>query len=186
MKLHYTLITALIISSFLTACDDKKPINTANQNIAAGIKDASASTSGLPTYTGVGGHNLANNVQGMNSGTDVDDPNAPKTKVIYFMLDSSEIQPDYVPIVKAHAQYLVANPSLKIVLEGNTDERGSREYNIALGEQRARSVSNLLTAQGVASNQLQVVSYGEEKPAAIGGDESAWEQNRRVEIVYQR
>jgi peptidoglycan-associated lipoprotein len=185
MKLHHTLVTVLITGCFLTACDDTKPISTANQNAVAGIKDASA-TSGLPTYTGVGGSNLANNTQGMNSGTDFDDPNAPQVKVIYFTLDSSEIQPDYVPIVKAHAQYLVANPSLKIVLEGNTDERGSREYNIALGEQRARSVANLLTAQGVASNQLQVVSYGEEKPAVMGGDESSWEQNRRVEIVYQR
>jgi peptidoglycan-associated lipoprotein len=101
------------------------------------------------------------------------------------MLDSSEVQPDFVPIITAHAQYLVANPSLRIILEGNTDERGSREYNIALGEQRARSVANMMKAQGVGESQLQLVSYGEEKPAATGSDESAWEQNRRVELVYQ-
>jgi len=81
---------------------------------------------------------------------------------------------------------LVANPSIHIILEGNSDERGSREYNVALGEQRARSVANMMKAQGVSDSQLQTVSYGEEKPAAMGNDESAWEQNRRVEIVYVR
>jgi peptidoglycan-associated lipoprotein len=70
-------------------------------------------------------------------------------------------------------------------LEGNTDERGSPEYNIALGEQRAKSVAGMMKVQGVSENQLNIVSYGEEKPAAFGSDESAWEKNRRVEIVYQ-
>ena len=101
------------------------------------------------------------------------------------MLDSSEIMPDFLPVIAAHAQYLVANPSQKITLEGNADERGSREYNIALGEQRAKSVASKMKVQGVSENQINVVSYGEEKPAAFGNDETAWEKNRRVEIVYQ-
>ena len=78
----------------------------------------------------------------------------------------------------------VANPSQKITLEGNTDERGAPEYNIALGEQRAKSVAGMMKIQGVSETQLNIVSYGEEKPAAFGNDESAWEKNRRTEIVY--
>ena len=100
------------------------------------------------------------------------------------MLDSSEVMPDFVPVIAAHAQYLIANPSQHITLEGNADERGSREYNIALGEQRAKSVSGMMKARGVSESQLQIISYGEEKPAAFGSDEAAWEKNRRVEIVY--
>jgi peptidoglycan-associated lipoprotein len=126
-------------------------------------------------------------MNGMGEGSgEYNDPNSPQAKVIYFMIDSSDVQPDFVPVVNAHAQYLVANPSIHIILEGNSDERGSREYNVALGEQRARSVANMMKAQGVSDSQLQTVSYGEEKPAAMGSDESAWEQNRRVEIVYVR
>jgi peptidoglycan-associated lipoprotein len=101
------------------------------------------------------------------------------------MLDSSEIMSDFTPVIAAHAQYLIANPGQRITLEGNGDERGSREYNIALGEQRAKSVASIMKVQGVPENQLDIVSYGEEKPAAFGNDESAWEKNRRVEIVYQ-
>ena len=100
------------------------------------------------------------------------------------MLDSSEVMPDFIPVINAHAQYLVANPSQKITLEGNTDERGAPEYNIALGEQRAKSVAGMMKIQGVSETQLNIVSYGEEKPAAFGNDESAWEKNRRTEIVY--
>jgi peptidoglycan-associated lipoprotein len=101
------------------------------------------------------------------------------------MLDSSQVMPDFVPVIAAHAQYLIANPGQHITLDGHADERGSREYNIALGEQRAKSVANMMKVKGVSENQLQIVSYGEEKPAVFGSDESAWEQNRRVEIVYQ-
>lgn len=184
MKINKTFLAVLLISCLITACDDKKPVTTnGTQNAASGIKDASAATTGLNNA------NVA--MQGMpnvngNNLTDYNDPNSPQPKIIYFTLDSSDIQPDFVPVVQAHAQYLVANPSLHVLLEGNTDERGSREYNIALGEQRARTVANMLMAQGVSETQIQIVSYGEEKPAAMGNDESAWEQNRRVEIVYQR
>lgn len=189
MKLNIKLVALLITISLLSACsDDKKPISATDgsQNAANGVKDAS--TSGLNNASGMNVQSIPGdmNAANMGNGTEINDPNSPQPKVIYFMLDSSEIQPDYVAVVKAHAQYLVANPSLHMLLEGNTDERGSREYNIALGEQRARSVANMLMAQGVSETQLQIVSYGEEKPAATGNDESAWEQNRRVELVYTR
>jgi peptidoglycan-associated lipoprotein len=190
MKLTKTLVALMISASLLSACsDDKKPIDITNgsQNAPkAGINDAS--TSGLNNGTGLNAQGMPNGMNGadMTGSGEYNDPNSPQAKVIYFMLDSSEVQPDFVPVVIAHAQYLVANPSIHIILEGNSDERGSREYNVALGEQRASSVANMMKAHGVADSQLQTVSYGEEKPAAMGSDESAWEQNRRVEIVYTR
>jgi peptidoglycan-associated lipoprotein len=189
MKLNKTLIALLISTSLLSACsDDVKPISATDgsKNASSGINDAA--TSGLNNNAGLNAQGLSGNsanAGNLSGDGDINDPNSPQVKVIYFMLDSSEVQPDFVPIITAHAQYLVANPSLRIILEGNTDERGSREYNIALGEQRARSVANMMKAQGVGESQLQLVSYGEEKPAATGSDESAWEQNRRVELVYQ-
>ena len=88
------------------------------------------------------------------------------------------------PIIEAHAGYLAAHPNARVILEGHTDERGSREYNLALGERRSIAVRQMMTVLGVSPDQIQVVSYGEEKPAAEGHDEEAWRLNRRVEITY--
>ncbi|GAB6068720.1 hypothetical protein JCM13664_20410 [Methylothermus subterraneus] len=106
-------------------------------------------------------------------------------RVIYFDFDSAQIRSEFVPIIEAHARYLVAHPEAKVVLEGHTDERGSPEYNIALGEARAKSVAKLMELQGASSNRINLLSYGEEKPVATCHDESCWSQNRRVEIVYR-
>jgi peptidoglycan-associated lipoprotein len=136
--------------------------------------------------SGMAGSGVSNGDYASTLGPEFNDPNNPLSKrTVYFMLDSSEVMPDFVPIIAAHAQYLVANPVQRITLEGHGDERGSREYNIALGEQRAKAVAGMMKVQGVSENQLQIVSYGEEKPAAFGSDEESWEKNRRVEIVYQ-
>jgi len=105
-------------------------------------------------------------------------------RVIYFDFDKSEIKAEFTEIVAAHARYLTAHPNLKMRLEGNTDERGTREYNIGLGERRAQAVRRALMLQGVAESQLNTVSYGAERPAVEGDDEAAWAQNRRVELVY--
>ncbi len=121
------------------------------------------------------------------AGTELDDPSSPLAqRLVYFELDSSEVRGEFRPTLSAHARHLSQNPGAAVTLEGHADERGSREYNLALGEQRANAVRSLLLAEGVASAQIQAVSYGEEKPAASGHDESAWSQNRRVEIVYTR
>ena len=120
------------------------------------------------------------------SGISPDDPNGPLARrTVYFVYDSSEVQPEYLPVVNTHAGYLAANRGKAVVLEGHADERGSPEYNIALGEQRAQTVAKLMKLQGVADQQMQIVSLGEEKPAVSGHDETAWQQNRRVEIIYQ-
>jgi peptidoglycan-associated lipoprotein len=108
-----------------------------------------------------------------------------KTKnVVYFDYDSSGIPQEYLAVVSANASYLVKYPGARVRLEGNTDERGSPEYNIGLGERRAQVVRNALMAQGVADAQITTVSYGEERPAVEGHDEAAYAQNRRVEFVY--
>jgi peptidoglycan-associated lipoprotein len=106
------------------------------------------------------------------------------TRVVYFDFDSSEVRGTGVEVVAAHARYLAANPATRVRLEGHTDERGSREYNIGLGERRAQAVRRALMLQGALDGQLATVSYGEERPAAAGHDEEAWAKNRRVEIVY--
>ena len=106
-------------------------------------------------------------------------------RIVYFNFDSSEILPASAEILARHAQYLADNPGTQVTLEGHTDERGSREYNIGLGEQRAQAVKDVLLVQGGRTGQLTTVSYGEERPAAIGSNEEAWALNRRVELVYQ-
>jgi peptidoglycan-associated lipoprotein len=106
------------------------------------------------------------------------------TRTIYFDFDSAVIKGQGVDVVSAHAKYLAANPGARVRLEGNTDERGSREYNIGLGERRAQAVRQAMLLQGVQDSQITTVSYGEERPAVMGHNEAAWAKNRRVDIVY--
>ena len=115
----------------------------------------------------------------------LDDPQSPlSVRTIYFEYDSSEISSDYRSTVEAHSLYLQQNPSTSVILEGHGDERGSRDYNLALGERRAKAVKQQMLLLGANSNQIRLVSYGEERPASDGHDESSWQQNRRVEILY--
>jgi len=106
--------------------------------------------------------------------------------IIYFDYDRSDIRPEYASLINTHAKFLAASSAIKIRVEGHTDERGSREYNIALAERRAQAVRSALMLQGAGDAQLTTVSYGEERPAVAGSDESAYEKNRRVELVYGR
>ena len=104
---------------------------------------------------------------------------------IYFDLDKYEVKPEYQDIVAAHAKYLVANRGFKVLIQGNTDERGSREYNLSLGQKRADAVKRSLILLGAKEDQVESVSLGEEKPKDPGHDESAWAQNRRADILYR-
>ncbi len=115
----------------------------------------------------------------------LEDPNSLLSKrVLYFDLDSSQISGEARDIITAHAEFLAQHPDISIILEGHADERGTREYNLALGERRAKSVQQLFLLQGVAQNQIQIISFGEERPVALDHNESAWRLNRRVEILY--
>jgi peptidoglycan-associated lipoprotein len=159
MKLQINGVIALVLVVLLAGCS-----TVAKKNGGAAVEDRS-----MGAYAGVS----------------LTDPNSPLSRrVIYFEFNSDSIQPQDQELIAAHASYLAAHPQQMVTLEGNTDERGSREYNIGLGDRRAQSVKRAFELQGVAAQQITVVSYGEEKPAAEGHDEAAWRLNRRVEIVY--
>lgn len=104
---------------------------------------------------------------------------------VHFAFDSSTIDDEARAIIEAHAAHLVANPQIKLSLEGNCDERGTREYNLALGERRSQAVEKMMKVLGVAGNRIKTVSYGEEKPLCQEHNESCWRQNRHAEIVYK-
>jgi peptidoglycan-associated lipoprotein len=175
MKLMHVLAVA-VLSLGLAACQKPtKPDTTAPAAAGAG----SADSSGLGADASAGAGTTAALTPQQQALAAIQQKN-----VVYFDYDSSEIRSEYVQLVAAHAQYLVKYPTARVRLEGHTDERGSREYNIGLGERRAQTVRRALLAQGVAEAQITTVSYGEERPAVEGSDEAAYGQNRRVELVH--
>jgi peptidoglycan-associated lipoprotein len=169
------LIVVLVSALALTGCPKR------NQTVegASTPTDTGASTSGATT-------------EGASTGTSLSADEAAMQElqragmVIYFDYDRAEIKQEYVSVVAAHAKYLNAGSGRKVRLEGHADERGSREYNIGLGERRAQAVRRALLLQGVTEDQINTVSYGEERPAVSGSDEAAYAKNRRVELVYTR
>ena len=169
-----TLIALLILAVGLAGCSSKKPKPTPPP-------PPTQATAGVDT-SGANGANAGS----VGSDDETAGPQAGllAKRVIYFDFDNSEIKGEGTDIVAAHAKYLASNPSARVRLEGNTDERGSREYNIGLGERRAQAVRRALLLQGASDGQLSTVSYGEERPATPGNDETAWAKNRRVEVVY--
>jgi peptidoglycan-associated lipoprotein len=116
--------------------------------------------------------------------TQVEETDLISERKIYFDFDKSDIKDEFRAIVEAHAKYLVDNPAATVSIEGHCDERGTREYNMALGERRAFSVLQMLTLLGVSKSQVKTVSFGEERPDVDGHDESAWKWNRRAVFVY--
>ncbi len=116
----------------------------------------------------------------------LNDPNNPLSKrSIYFDYDSYVVKDEFAPTVQVHGRYLNSNKAKKVVIQGNTDERGGSEYNLALGQKRAEAVRKQLALLGVAEGQLEAVSLGKEKPRALGHDEAAWAENRRADLIYQ-
>lgn len=177
------LAVLLIAAMALTACGGKKNIRDAGNMPAAG---------------GNGQYGQSN---GMQQGRDIDvrglegidpserskftDPNNPlSTRIVYFDLDSSTIPSRFSQAIQAHAHYLSQHPKVHLRLEGNTDERGTREYNVALGERRAESVKQALVLSGANAGQISTISYGEERPAELGSTEEAYAKNRRVVFIY--
>ena len=175
LSMHRMMVVLLLAAACaLGACAGKqtKPAESGGQGMAnSGTEGAGAGNS---------------NASGGSSDDEVAGPQAGllAKRTVYFDFDSSEIKGEGTDIVAAHAKYLAANSSTRVRLEGHTDERGSREYNIGLGERRAQAVRRALLLQGAADAQISTVSYGEERPAVPGHDEAAWAKNRRVEIVY--
>ena len=203
MKFSKSLSALAIAAVVLTGCSSDAEKNAdLLQGTQGGAEDASVSGYGSGSGSGITGtemqggsgqfggeyDNAGANAEYPNAfmGPEFKDPSNPLSKsVIYFMYDSSQVQEDFVPVIAAHARYLVDHPNRRLTLAGHADERGSPEYNIALGEQRAKSVARMMNVQGVSEGQLEIVSYGEEKPAVEGHDDAAWQLNRRVELLYQ-
>lgn len=121
---------------------------------------------------------------GMYGPGDLDSDACLRQRVVYFDLDRDALRPEFQALVGCHAKYLRDRPTSRMTLEGHADERGSREYNLGLGERRGNSVSSAIQANGGSSNQQTVVSYGEERPVCTASNEDCWAKNRRVEIIY--
>jgi peptidoglycan-associated lipoprotein len=172
------LIVMAAVALLAAACAGKKPVEKPAETTAAvpAPAQSGAQSAGVATVD----TSTASTSQGALG------PDGPlgSQRVIYFDFDSSEIRSEYIDVIAAHGRFLAANANVRVRLEGHTDERGSREYNIGLGEQRAQTVKRALALQGVRDAQIATVSYGEERPAAAGSDENAYSKNRRVEIVY--
>jgi len=179
MSVNKMLGTTLIVLSavlLLNGCPSK-PIDEQEPSDST-IGEPGSSTAGRTVTSplpGLGGYRAA----------DLNDPASPLyQRTIYFEYDSSQLQPQYINILRAHAAYLASDPTAGVTLDGHTDERGTREYNLALGYQRAGTVRSFLLAEGVPSSRVRTMSYGEERPADPGHNESSWRLNRRVELVY--
>jgi peptidoglycan-associated lipoprotein len=169
------LLALVSVAALMAGCSGSQPTR---EDEPAGPADSnSVSTGGVAT---VDADRQSGSAQGAVG------PQSPQAsqRVIYFDFDSSDIRTEYVDVIAAHGRFLAGNATVRVRLEGHTDERGSREYNIGLAERRAQTVRRALALQGVQETQIATVSYGEERPAAAGSDENAWSRNRRVEIVY--
>ncbi len=162
------LLLSMMSVAVLAGCKTKSTKPEAPTDTAT----TTPTTPTTPTTSGVYGPN------------DLDTDACLRQRVVYFDLDQDSLKPEFQAIMGCHAKYLRDRPSSRITLEGHADERGSREYNLGLGERRGNAVNSALQANGGSASQLTVVSYGEERPVATGSDEASWSQNRRVEIVY--
>jgi peptidoglycan-associated lipoprotein len=177
------LLGSVLLAMFLVACSSK-PMKDTNQPAVSdkspatqpASPDDSASTQGAGDSSTDGTSNMAA----------LTDPNNILSKrSIYFDFDKDEIKPEYRPLVEAHAKFLTANSNVKMTLQGNADELGTREYNLSLGQRRSVSVKRMLNLLGVQDSQIETVSYGEEKANVSCPDDSCRQQDRRVDIVYQ-
>lgn len=180
-KIIFLVLATLVV---VTGCG---PTGTKLSSQSASVEDQSSSHNGGSSASGVQTYGAGSrDTTKMDALEDPSNPlyNLLQKRVIYFDFDKSEIKQKYRDIIEAHATYLSKHPKVTVTLEGNTDERGSREYNLALGERRAVAVEQQLTLLGVPASQIRTVSYGEERPVDPGHNEAAWSKNRRVVIVY--
>ena len=183
------ILIGVILALMLVACKSK-PIGGDIAVIDRSTGGPGGTGSGVPTQsTGTGGGStITGSGLGSGQGATSYGGNAREgilaQRIIYFDLDQDTVRADFVNIVQAHARFMAENPGRSIRLEGHADERGSREYNMALGQRRAEAVRRSSSALGVNAGRMETISFGEDKPKANGSDEASFAQNRRVEIVY--
>lgn len=181
------LIAVAITSIFLVAC---KSTPMSNKPAAVEDKSPTAATQSSDSNAGADASGVKEVVVDSNANNAGNNPlkdpnNILSKRNIYFDFDSDAVKAEYRPIVEAHAKYLLAHADAKMVVQGNTDERGTREYNLSLGQRRSVAVKKALNLLGVQDKQIETVSYGEEKAAVNCADEACFGQNRRVDIVYE-
>jgi peptidoglycan-associated lipoprotein len=184
-----TILAAVLLAMGLAACTTKKPdtadgTGSAGGQAATGYGAGGAETTSAGTGGGLDSQALGGGANGQGAAGGAAAGNPLSVRIFHFDYDSSDILPDDYNALKAHAQYLSKNAAARAQIGGHTDERGTREYNMALGERRAKAVAAFLTSNGVKTDQIEVVSYGEEKPVTTGESESVWAENRRVELDY--
>jgi len=191
-QLPVTLIMLALLMSACATTDDAADSEEEDQAVVGDKEGAEAITDEEPASADEGAAASGADGTGDISSEDlkrgaIDKDSGPLSKrVVYFSFDSSEISDEYGDLLQAHGEYLGANPDVTVTVQGHTDQRGSREYNLALGERRARAVQQVLTLNGAREDQVKTISYGEEKPAAEGSGEQAWSKNRRAKLVYSR
>jgi len=169
------LILILAMAGLLSACGSSQ---TREDSATVDDRSTGSGADEGATAFGTGSDSL-------NGASALDDPASPlSVRILYFEYDSSDVLPAYREVLEAHANYLAQNPNVTIALEGHADERGTREYNLALGERRAQSVRGQMMVFGPSASQLRTTSYGEERPVSDAHSEEGWSQNRRVEIIY--
>jgi len=175
----FSLTAAVVAVALMVGCSSTPKEEGAEVTEAGGAgAGAGLGYTGGASTQGIGGASTW-------TAADLNNPNSPLyTRVIYFDFDSTQIRDEYKEVLRAHAGYVAANPGVQLSLEGHADERGTREYNLALGENRGEQVKRFMQAEGAGGSQLGVISYGEEKPADPGHSEGSWSYNRRVVLVY--
>ena len=180
-----------VLAFSLAACGDRiKPDDetTGDGGDVSGAEGANggATAGGIGGGSGIDGTALEGGKLVSYEKNAINDPNnVLSEKIVYFGFDSNTVADDYVELVKHHGKYLSFNAAASVRLEGHADERGTREYNVALAEKRAQAVKQLMLYEGAGNDQISIVSYGEEKPVAFGHDDESMSLNRRVEVVYQ-
>jgi peptidoglycan-associated lipoprotein len=173
-----------LVAATLAGCSST-PSTEAPVDDRSGAGTSAGSQAGGAQTGGAGGGGVSGSALGSGSANPLRDPNNILSKrSVFFDYDSFVVKDEYRPLVEAHARYLQQNRNARTTVQGNTDERGSREYNIALGQKRADSVKRMMTLLGASESQIETVSFGKEKPRNPGHDEAAWAENRRDDILY--
>ena len=209
MRLTKLTVVLAVLMMMLSACstvkldeappiESRKPSTSSSSTADKNQSNAASASSSSSTDTGssrIGSDGDLNANANANSNANADARNSAKDPLndpssvlakrsIYFDLDSYVIKEEFNPVIDAHGKYLVSRPDRKVLIQGNTDERGGSEYNLALGQKRADAVRRALALKGVPDSQMEAVSFGKEKPKALGSGEEAWKENRRADIAY--
>jgi peptidoglycan-associated lipoprotein len=189
-KFFAVLLASLIA---LSACssvqlDKKAPVDDRTGSSASTTSSNDSAKTGAASDgsadSRAGDKNAQSNQNGQNADPLNDATGMLAKRSVYFDFDSYVVKDEFKPVIEAHSQYLIKNADRKVVIQGNTDERGGSEYNLALGQKRAEAVRRALNLLGVADSQIEAVSFGKEKPKATGSNEAAWAENRRADIAY--